>query len=236
MLSTSMGVALAESSFASDGGVSGRIVLLPFNCGRDPITLATTEGNVAGLAADAENVYVADATGTRRAPIAGGAPAILTARTGTLGLFEGSVVIADAAAAEILAVPAGGGTLITLASGQSEALDPIACGDALCWMTGVDLMRASGVGSIIRLAAPAAPATIAASADLFRPAHLTYGGKGFLVAVGVDTRSTEPIEQVPAAGGSPTLVVNMTAGYALDGDCLYWTDPQNGVFTMRVGP
>lgn len=235
MLSTPVGIALADSSIARDGGVSGSVVLFPFNCSGEPLTLATTQGNVTGLAADAENVYVADATGTRSAPLASGASALLTARAGTLGLFAGNVVIADATASEILAVPVGGGVLTTLASGQSSATDPIACGDALCWMTTGPIMFESAVVSIIRLAAPAPPTTIVASADLYWPVHLAYGDAGFFVGVGVDILPAGHIEQVPATGGSATTVANMTAGFALNGDCLYWTDPQNGVFTMRVG-
>jgi hypothetical protein len=210
-------------------------VLLPFDGNTGPTPLAPTQGNVLGIVADAANAYVADATGTWRTPLSGGPPTALTARAGTLGLFGDDLVIADAVASEILTVPARGGALTTLASGQPQALDPVACGDALCWMTVGDVMRGQGVASIVRFAAPAAPATIASGADLFSPTRLAFDSDAFFVAIGVDTLPSGPIEQVPATGGPPTPVADATTvGFALDDHCIYWTDPANGVFAALV--
>ncbi|MEO7033658.1 MAG: hypothetical protein ABI548_07235 [Polyangiaceae bacterium] len=233
LLPTESGLILAETRVASDGGLTGQVVLVSA-AGGPATVLASTQGDVIGAVADSKFVYFADSSGTKRAPLTGGPATTLTARAGSLGLFAGNVVIADAKASEILGVAIDGGTVATLATGQAEAMDPLACGSALCWLTVGPTMRGRGVASIVRLDVPASAEPIVTSADLFSPSRVVFDGRDFFVAVGVDTEPSGPIVQVAASGGTPTLVANAeTVGFAIDGDCLFWADPHQGVFSVK---
>jgi hypothetical protein len=120
----------------------------------------------------------------------------------------------------VYSVPKAGGNPTTLASAQTGAAYPLACGSDICWWTGITgLNPAPGAtsGAIARLSGGQVT-TIPAPTD---PTTLSFDGTSFYQTQGGDI-SPGALFRVPASGGS--VVPMVTAGYAaLQGSCVYFS-------------
>lgn len=225
-----------------DALTTGEVVRVPLK-GGDPVVLATgriTAGNILAdngtLASDGHDVYFATYDGAKSVSLAGGAVRNVSTEVGSLAIAGERLVIADATARTLVAVPltAAGGAQ-TLASGLPQLLGPVvACGDDVCFAAGdPGSSVACGCGSLAidKLDSAGAITQLwrtSASAEgvyrlLYSDAELygsTMGDAGFGGAFKLSTNGGELVE------------LGEGTGVAIDDECLYTASAITGVSSV----
>ena len=241
------------TSDSTDGGLL-RTLLRVSPGGSTPQTIARFAASVAPnvwFAADGENLYYVDDEGTERMPLAGGVVQKIAEQQGDLAVAGHNVIIARGDTGNIYMVPSAGGAATLLAQGQTNASQPMACGDDVCWVTGGQASPSGAdsvepadggppvftcgpldegcvFGALVRLPAGGQPATVLTSRG-FAPVDILFDGSDFFFSAGGD-ESPGGIGKISAAGGLPVML-ETGYGFGVDDACLYWAN-LDGVFSI----
>lgn len=196
---------------------SGSIVSLA-KAGGDMTVLASTNGVAQSLVVNKGDVYFADDKATKKVPISGGSVHTIVAETGSLGVANGKVYLADRDANSVSLIPTASGSVTLLAENQPVPMYPRQCGVDLCWISGPSTNEYGS--SIVRLSEGMDPKTVIS--NIFEPHGLVFDGKNFFVTEGGGGVS---LIRIPAQGGTPKVVraESNIIGMALDKTCLYWS-------------
>jgi hypothetical protein len=204
-----------------------QIVSVPTQ-GGSATTIATTHGSLVGFTASGTDVYFIDSDGLQGVSLSGGSVKLLSNQIGPgasgIALIGSNLVVttrgpAPYAAGTVLSVPMQAGPMTTLATNQSNASFPMACGMDICWYTGAlaSPIGPTGPGFIARLAGDVVT-TI--SGEVF-PWSLAFDGSSFFETVGCDVCSGTLV-RIPFTGAPPVKMV--AAGYAaVDDECAYFS-------------
>jgi hypothetical protein len=195
-----------------------------------------TVGPTGTLVTDGNNAYFATSGGVMSVPPAGGQARMLTTHTGGIALVGSSVVVADSAAGAISRVPTAGGSATTLVSGLKDKLGPIVgCGLTVCWATEVQQTPTTqGTANLQQLAASGGVTTLSqgqAQGEAYFVYRLLFDGTEFFATVDADI-SPGVLARVPASGGTPLLWRPPGNGIAVDDECLYVADVEDGVYSV----
>jgi hypothetical protein len=239
LLGTPTGVVLTQSSFEAEAGEYLTEILFLPNDGSPAVGLAGPTGHRSSIVTDGKIVYFSDSDGTKAVGLNGGAPQLLTHQTGVLGLTASEVLIADTQGGSVFRIPKTGGTLDTLASGQSSPGSPVACGDDVCWINalpcygvqdGGGCIVGQGAWEIVRLQLGGSPSTIAFDVGSATNQMLA-DSQFFYVMESVDASPNENLLRVPLAGGAP-VALGAAVGLALAGGCLFVTATLCGIYSV----
>ncbi|HUJ58566.1 MAG TPA: hypothetical protein VLX92_08740 [Kofleriaceae bacterium] len=209
---------------------SARIRAVPL-AGGSVRDVATTTGQPGWIASDGQTVYFNDSDGDKAVALAGGAPQLLTATPAfSASLIGSDLVLADFQNGNLDRMPAAGGTIVQLASGQEGPLYPQPCagGSALCWIDGGTLQDT--VGTLMQLgnAPGAAPRQLSQDSWLWHAHGLASDAAAFYL-----TTDALALVRVPAAGGAPEVLqmLNGDGDVVADDQCLYYST-LDGVFSL----
>jgi len=207
--------------------------------GGGPVGLATSSGRVVALATDGQSIYFSDQEGVKVVPLSESNPSLIAQQAGVTGIAAvGERLILTSSdpttgIGSVFSMPSQGGPLTTLATNQENASFPMACGQDICWWTGMTPagpIGTSGPGSIMRLASSGSVAKIP-NAPYF-PWNLVFDGNDFFETVACDICSGSLL-RIPADGGS-AVVMGPGAYVAVDDTCAYWSqgEPSAGIFSV----
>jgi hypothetical protein len=204
----------------SSGSTNGTVMKVATG-GGTPVTLASGQGAPYEIAVDGANVYWTNITaplGVMTVPIAGGTPTQFAPGTSPWAItaHDGNVYWTDGDA--ILTEPSGGGTIVTLASGQPFPFALAADSSNVYFTT------SRGAGALLSMPlAGGAPTTLFAGAADSRLAIDTTSIYFTLPGAANDGS----VLSIPLAGGTvATLVTGQAAPEAIvvDGTSAYWVD------------
>lgn len=225
-----------------DAMTTGEVMRVPLN-GGDPVALATariTEGNLLGgngtLASDGHDVYFATYDGTKSVPLAGGTVRDVSTSFGSLALAGARLVIADANAHALVALPltAAGGTQ-TLASGLPSLLGPVvACGGDVCFATGDPGTSVScGCGSLAieKLDSAGTITKLWQSNDVFEGVDRLRASDDELYGSTIGDASVGDVFELSTSGGELVEIGDGT-GVAIDDECVYTASAESGVSSV----
>jgi hypothetical protein len=113
----------------------------------------------------------------------------------------------------------------SLGTGGAGPGDIIHCGNDACWRSGTDLERMDPVAG-----GPTVIATVSGGIG-----DLAFDGTNFYATtVGASVLWSPPpgLVRIPAAGGSPVVLVNgSVTSVTVDDQCVYWSGP-SGIFSV----
>src|SRR5580700_10216550 len=124
--------------------------------GGTPTVLTTSSGRIVGFAVSGSNIYFVDDAGAQTISVGGGAVSVLSSQVAStatgLGVAGPQLVVTEQDGT-VVGIPVDGGSPTTLATQQSSASFPQACGADVCWWTGAapNAMVSDGPGAIARL-------------------------------------------------------------------------------------
>jgi hypothetical protein len=207
--------------------------------------LAASNGPVSSLISDGLDVYFSDDDGAKSVPLSGGSVQTLTSQKGTLGLAGSNVLIASGGGLSALVhgpeldvvytMPKTGGALTTLASDQTAAQFPMACGTDICWISAFGGTGPGGYpageGDIVRWSAALSAHSLVLDPLLYPPVAMVFDGSYFFVLNGADAATEGQVNRVSVAGGGP-FPVGRADAIAVAGGCLFAIDEFDGLYSQ----
>jgi hypothetical protein len=88
-----------------------------------------------------------------------------------------------------------------------------------------------GTGDLLQIGPTGGPATIAEGPGLYDVYRLLFDGNDFYAAVIGGDASPGSLVRVPGGGGTPVLL-GIGTGVAIDDDCVYTGDVEEGVYSV----